>query len=110
LLGPHLFSRCALSCLREQGYTTISWTAVPGDWCCLDWDRDFETRFGDQDWPVVVLHDIENASLARLPDFIARLQDRGIELREDFPESVVVTRAGAFVTLAEDMVADGLPS
>jgi peptidoglycan/xylan/chitin deacetylase (PgdA/CDA1 family) len=110
LLGPHLFSRAALSYLQEQDYTTISWTAVPGDWSRPDWDGDFETQFGAQDWPVVVLHDIEDACLARLPDFIARLQDRGIELREDFPESVVVTRAGAFVTLTEGMVADGLPS
>jgi hypothetical protein len=86
LLGRHLFSRSALSYLREQGYTTISWTAVPGDWCRPDWDRDFETRFGDQDWPVVVLHDIENACLARLPNFIARLQDRGFDLRQGFPE------------------------
>lgn len=110
LLGRHLFSRSALSYLREQSYTTISWTAVPGDWYRPDWDRDFETQFAAQDWSVVVLHDFEDACLARLPDFIARLQDRGVELRQDFPESVVVTRAGAFVTLTEDMVADGLPS
>jgi peptidoglycan/xylan/chitin deacetylase (PgdA/CDA1 family) len=110
LLGRHLFSRSALSYLREQGYTTISWTAVPGDWCLPDWDRDFETRFGDQDWPVVVLHDIENACLARLPDFIARLQDRGLDLRQGFPDSVVVTRKGRFVTLSGALVGDGPPT
>jgi peptidoglycan-N-acetylglucosamine deacetylase len=65
---------------------------------------------GDLDWPVVVLHDIENACLARLPDFVARLQDRGFDLRQGFPESVVVTRKGRFVTLSGALVADGPPT
>ena len=58
---------------------------------------------------MVVLHDIEKACLARLPEFIARPQDWGFELRQDFPESVVVTRKGRFVTVSDALIADGPP-
>lgn len=109
-LGRHVFSRNSLAYLRDEGYTTITWTAVPGDMFKQDWDLGFEARLAAQNWSVVVLHDIENACLAHLPDFIARLKDGGFELRQDFPESVVVTRAGSLVTANEDLVSDGLPS
>jgi hypothetical protein len=32
-----------------------------------------------QDWPAIVLHDIADACLARLPEFIDRLADLGVE-------------------------------
>lgn len=109
-IGPHLFSQSALSYLRDNNFTTVTWTSVPGDMRNPKWDQDFEAGLVGYDWQVVVLHDIENACISRLPDFIARLKDSDFELRQDFPEAVIVTRSGAFVTLTEDMVSDGLPS
>jgi peptidoglycan-N-acetylglucosamine deacetylase len=56
---------------------------------------------------VVVLHDIADARLARLPDFLARVADLGISIEQAFPDSVVITRNRQFVTLSRDLVADG---
>jgi hypothetical protein len=44
----------------------------------------------------VVLHDIQNAALPRLPEFLRRLEDGDmeVEFRQDFPENVVLMRRG----------------
>jgi hypothetical protein len=51
-----------------------------------------------RDWTVVVIHDVENASLLRLPEFLDRLDSSGAEFRQDFPEDVIVTRRGELVS------------
>jgi peptidoglycan/xylan/chitin deacetylase (PgdA/CDA1 family) len=111
LLGPHLFSAAALSHLRRHAYTTVIWNLVPGDWRNPEgWDADCLAALNRTSWPVVVLHDIADACLARLPDFLARISDLGISIEQAFPDSVVVTRKGRFVTLSGALVADGLPT
>jgi hypothetical protein len=45
-----------------------------------------------------VIHDLENAALPRLPEFLDRLDSLGIEFRQDFPEEVVITRRGEVVS------------
>jgi hypothetical protein len=58
-----------------------------------------------RDWAVVVLHDVENAVLPRLPEFLDRLDSLGIEFRQDFPDDVVITRRGDQVSpLASQIV------
>jgi hypothetical protein len=47
-----------------------------------------------RDWTTVVLHDVENAVLPRLPEFLDRLQSLGVEFRQEFPEDVVAMRHG----------------
>lgn len=108
LLGPHLFSNAALSHLRRNHYTTVIWNLVPGDWRNPNgWHADCLGALNSTNWPVVVLHDIADACLDRLPDFLARITDRGISIEQDFPDSVVITRNGQFVTLSPDLVGDG---
>lgn len=110
LLGPHLFSAAALLYLRHNGYTSVLWNLVPGDWRNPNgWDVDAAAALASIDWPVVVLHDIDSGCLAQLPSFLARLADLGYAVEQEFPDSVVVTRAGRFVTLADWAVADGMP-
>lgn len=110
LLGPHLFSRAALSHLRNNGYTSVLWNLVPGDWRNPDgWDANCDAALASIDWPVIVLHDVESCCLARLPSFLARIADLGYAVEQGFPDSVVVTRGGRFVTLTDSMVADGMP-
>jgi peptidoglycan-N-acetylglucosamine deacetylase len=95
VIGPHLLSRAALQLLQAEKYSCVLWSSVPGDW--KDQRGWVERCVGDvaaRDWTVVVLHDIQNAALARLPEFLNRVEEIGVEFRQDFPEDVVVTRRG----------------
>jgi peptidoglycan-N-acetylglucosamine deacetylase len=58
---------------------------------------------------VVVLHDIPGACVARLPEFLTRIEERGINIVREFPDSVVVTRNGRFVTVPQEIVAARVP-
>jgi hypothetical protein len=53
-----------------------------------------------------VLHDIANASLARLPELLDRLDDAGVEFSQEFPEEVIMTRDGEPVSLLDTYVAE----
>jgi peptidoglycan/xylan/chitin deacetylase (PgdA/CDA1 family) len=94
-IGPHLLSAAALQLLRAGKYTCALWSSVPGDW--KDQDGWVERGLADvakQDWTVVAIHDVENGALARLPEFLDRLELLGVEFRQDFPEDVVAMRRG----------------
>ncbi len=110
LLGPHLFSKAALSHLRSNRYTSVLWNLVPRDWVNPEgWDADCEAALAGNAWPVIVLHDVAGCCLARLPSFLNRIADLGYAVEQGFPDSVVVTRAGEFVTFTDSMVSDGMP-
>ncbi len=71
------------------------WSSVPGDWKDQDgWVERCVSEVAGRDWTVVVLHDVENAALPRLPEFLDRLDSLGVEFRQDFPEDAVVIRRG----------------
>jgi peptidoglycan/xylan/chitin deacetylase (PgdA/CDA1 family) len=98
-IGPHLFSRAAKSYLLEQGYCTILWNSVPGDWK----DREGWVDLG---LAQARAQDIADACLRRLPEFLDRLADLGVEWRQEFPETVVMTRGGRIIGLPPAYVAD----
>jgi peptidoglycan/xylan/chitin deacetylase (PgdA/CDA1 family) len=98
-IGPHLLSRAALQLLRAGKYTCVVWSSVPGDWKDQDgWVDRCLSEVARRDWTVVVLHDVENAALPRLPEFLDRLDSLGIEFRQDFPDDVVITKHGEVVS------------
>ncbi|HVE10536.1 MAG TPA: polysaccharide deacetylase family protein [Paraburkholderia sp.] len=106
LIGEHLFSEHAISWLLEHKQTCVLWNSVPHDWDdqahwverCLD-------DVARQDWTVAVLHDIADAALARLDELLGRLQTAQVEIVQDFPDDVIVTRAGMPVSLRDEYVA-----
>jgi len=107
LIGRHLFSSAAVTHLLAGHYTTILWNCVPGDWKDPDgWLATCLTQMELQEWPVVVLHDIANGCLAHLPELLDRLRDQGVQFEQQFPESVVLTRAGERLRLDRGYVAD----
>lgn len=98
-VGPHLLSRAALDCLQAGEYTCVLWSSVPEDWKDQDgWVERCLADVAAQDWSTVVLHDIENASLPRLAEFLDRLASMGVEFRQDFPDDVVMLRRGEIVS------------
>ena len=99
LIGPHLLSRAALQLLQAGGYTCVLWSSVPGDWKDQDgWVEKAVADVAARDWTVVVLHDVPNACLPRLPEFLDRLESLQVEYRQDFPEDVLITRRGEVVS------------
>jgi peptidoglycan-N-acetylglucosamine deacetylase len=109
LVGPHLLSRAAVSYLLEHRYCSVLWNSVPGDWRDPDgWVQACVAEVAAQDWSVVVLHDTPGACVARLPEFIDRLNDAGVRWEQMFPDSVILTRGGAVVSLLPAHVADGV--
>jgi peptidoglycan/xylan/chitin deacetylase (PgdA/CDA1 family) len=107
LVGSHLFSKAAKSYLLAEHYCTLLWTSVPGDWCDPEgWVERCVADVSEQQWSVVVLHDVEDACLAGLPELLERLNALGVEWRQDFPESVVMTRDGEIINLPPGYVAD----
>lgn len=104
-IGPHLLSRAALSLLLDQNYCCVLWTSVPRDWCDQEgWVSRCLADVQSADWSVVVLHDVVDAAMPRLPEFLSRLNDLGVEYRQDFPDSVVLTRAGREVSLSPSYI------
>jgi peptidoglycan/xylan/chitin deacetylase (PgdA/CDA1 family) len=99
LIGPHLLSNSALRLLQVGRYTCVLWSSVPGDWKDQNgWVDRCISEVAERDWTVVVIHDVENASLPRLPEFLDRLDSSGAEFQQDFPEDVIVTRRGELVS------------
>jgi peptidoglycan-N-acetylglucosamine deacetylase len=107
LIGPHLLSRAALDYLLAKDFRTVIWNSVPGDWRDPQgWVERCVAQVSEQDWSVVVLHDIESGCLARLPELLHRLEDLGVAFEQDFPHSVALTRAGRIGSGLQDYIAD----
>jgi hypothetical protein len=85
--------------LQKEKYTCVLWSSVPGDWKDQGgWVDRCISEIAERDWTVAVIHDVENASLPRLPEFLDRLDALGIEVRQDFPDDVVIMRRGEVVS------------
>jgi peptidoglycan/xylan/chitin deacetylase (PgdA/CDA1 family) len=101
-LGHHLLSRSALSLLLERRYCCVVWTSVPRDWCDpAGWVDRCIADVQSADWSVVVLHDVPDACSARLGELLSRLDDLGVEFRQDFPDAVILTRNGCEVSMTD---------
>jgi peptidoglycan/xylan/chitin deacetylase (PgdA/CDA1 family) len=106
LIGPHLLSAAAVRLLQDGKYTCVLWSSVPGDWKDqAGWVDRCLADVAARDWSVVVIHDVENAALPRLQEFLDRLGSLGVEFHQDFPDDAVVTRRGelAFPRISEVM-------
>jgi peptidoglycan-N-acetylglucosamine deacetylase len=107
LIGPHLLSRAATELLLREDYCTVIWNSVPGDWKDPDgWLETGLAQVEQQDWTVMVLHDIENGCLPRLQELLRRLKDTGVVFEQNFPNSVILTRDGRAVSLDPAYVSD----
>jgi peptidoglycan/xylan/chitin deacetylase (PgdA/CDA1 family) len=107
LIGPHLLSQAAVAYLLANRFQAVLWNSVPGDWKdSTGWVETCIAQVLGNEWSVVVLHDIEGGCLPRLSELLQRLDDLGIVHEQDFPESVILTRAGRAVSLSPTYVSD----
>ena len=108
-VGPHLFSRAAVSHLLAKRYETVLWNAVPGDWRDPDgWLDVCLAQVAAQPWSVVVLHDIANGCLPRLSALLDRLTENGTEIVQEFPNEIILMRNGILTNLTDSLVPGGI--
>jgi peptidoglycan/xylan/chitin deacetylase (PgdA/CDA1 family) len=85
-LGPQLLSPAVLRHLEAGGYTMVLWTAVPGDYRDPDgWVERALDQCAAGPWTLMVLHDLPNGAMRRLPAFLDAVEARGGRIRQDFP-------------------------
>src|SRR5581483_1252902 len=80
VIGPHLLSQAAVDFLCAGGWTVALWTCVPRDW---EDPTGWPSRVSWGEWDVVVLHDLPDCALDRLPDFLDAALDRGESFTTD---------------------------
>ncbi|MGA2880122.1 MAG: polysaccharide deacetylase family protein [Bryobacteraceae bacterium] len=97
-LGKHLLHPAVVEKLVAGGYSCVLWNSVPGDY--RDPEGWLERALSDcqsHDWTLLVLHDLPTGAMAHLEEFLARLQQSGFELRQDFPPECVPILQGKVV-------------
>jgi peptidoglycan/xylan/chitin deacetylase (PgdA/CDA1 family) len=110
-LGPHLLSEAALAYLVQHAFTCVLWNSIPHDWDdAAGWVERGVAHVRNQDWTVTVLHDIHDASLPRLAEFIQRLRDEGVQFEQSFPREVVAVRRGRIEALPDAYISGRIGS
>ena len=95
-IGPHLLSQDALTLLERDGYSCVLWNAVPRDWAEPDaWVETALAQIGQQDWTLMVLHDLPTGAMAHLDEFLSRANEGGVAFRQDYPPACVPIYRGS---------------
>jgi peptidoglycan/xylan/chitin deacetylase (PgdA/CDA1 family) len=91
LMSPHGARR-----LRDDGYTCVLWSSVPGDWRDpTGWPEVALADVRRREWSVVVLHDLPGCAVDRLESFLDELVDLDVELVTESPDDLTPIRAGS---------------
>ena len=87
-LGPHLLSPAAAEYLRAEQFTCMLWNCVPRDWVEPHaWAPRALAALHELEHEVLVVHDIANASLAALEQFIIDARSLGADFTLELPAS-----------------------
>jgi len=107
-LGPHLLSQPAVDYLVEHGYTVVTWNCAPRDWepPSHGWVDRAHKALVEQEWTVLVLHDVQAAAVDHLPDFLDTVMYDAVEVRGDFPADCLPIRDGLIQWPLEGVVVD----
>ena len=97
-LGPHLLNSEALEVLKEERMTCVLWNAIPRDFADPDgWVERALEQCAAHPWTLLVLHDLPNGAMDRLPAFIKKARERDARFQQDFPPECVTIRRGRVV-------------
>lgn len=105
-IGPHLLREDAVRYLCSRQYSCVLWNAIAHDWDDPQgWSDRMLADLDAREHTVLVLHDIENACLERLPEFLDRALARGAEVTLDLPADCVPIARGDIRTDLTPLVA-----
>ena len=96
VIDDRLMSTFGAATLRAGGYTCVLWNVLPGDWRDPDgWVDHALTEIDRQRWSVVVLHDVVDAALDRLDEFLTAVASRNPTWSQSFPDECAPIRDGS---------------
>jgi peptidoglycan/xylan/chitin deacetylase (PgdA/CDA1 family) len=88
ILDRRVLCPAAVGYLCENGYSCITWNAIPHDWDDPDgWVETALNQIAEQDETLLVLHDIPSGAMDHLEEFIVRARGAGATFRQAFPTS-----------------------
>ncbi len=91
ILDARILNPAAVRCLCANGYSCITWNAIPRDWADPEgWVETALRQIAGQEETLMVLHDIPSGAMDRLEAFIVRARDAGATFRQDFPASCIL--------------------
>lgn len=94
-IDNRLLSSDAVKYLSDNGYTCVLWTSVPRDW---EGDPEWVTRcvsdIEEQEWSVVVLHDLPTGGMLHLPRLLDEIDRLGATVVQEFPPDCMPIRKG----------------
>ncbi len=97
-LDGRILSPAARDYLIDGGYSCVLWNSVPGDWKPGDdWYDNALNDAARDDWTLMVLHDLPDACIGKLDDFLKALSDAGHDIVQEFPPSCVPISCGEYV-------------
>jgi peptidoglycan/xylan/chitin deacetylase (PgdA/CDA1 family) len=95
VLSRRVFSAAAIDYLCRNRYTCVLWSAIPHDWDEPDrWVRRCLDQISDQQWSLVVIHDLPTGAMKHLPELLDRLDTLGVEVVQEFPHTCTPIRDG----------------
>ncbi len=96
VIDHQLMSSFGAATLCSQGYTCVLWNVLPGDWRDANgWVEAALSEIDTCPWSVVVLHDVADAALLRLDEFLTVMRGRGSVWSQDFPDECTPIRSGS---------------
>jgi peptidoglycan-N-acetylglucosamine deacetylase len=95
VIDDKLMTSFGATVLCEGGYTCVLWNVLPGDWRDADgWVEPALAGIAERESAVVVLHDVHNAALPRLDEFLTSAAELQRTWTLAFPDDCVPIRAG----------------
>jgi peptidoglycan/xylan/chitin deacetylase (PgdA/CDA1 family) len=106
VLGPRLLGHAAVRYLRDHRYTCVLWNSVPRDWEDPEgWPERALAEIAQQDWTLLVLHDIPTGAMKALPTFLDRVLAKDTAIVPDLPAVCVPITRGEITGALDPYVA-----
>ncbi|CAM5189150.1 Peptidoglycan-N-acetylglucosamine deacetylase [Castellaniella defragrans] len=97
-LDQRLLTRKAVDYLRAGRFTCVLWSAIPRDWDNPSgWVETALAQCEHQEWPLVVLHDIQTGAMKQLDRFLDELHRRERTVVQEFPPDCLPIVGGQVV-------------
>lgn len=110
-LDHRLLNAHAVERLCDGGYTTVLWNSVPHDWDDPEgWVDTAVAHVASMPHTVLVLHDMPDSALPRLPELLDRLAALGVTFTQHFPESCIAIDAGTPTKVLANLGISELPT